>query len=91
MRKYKSNSQKYSADCSKCGMLHTGTQYYFQKDIKEKCFCGAELIHFRSAGEKWTPEMEEAQKRVEKILADVEKSIQLKIQESIANWRKENN
>ena len=52
----KTNKEKYTADCSKCGMVHSGTQYYFQKDIKEKCFCGADLINFRLYGEKFDAE-----------------------------------
>jgi len=74
MKKYKSNSQKYSADCSKCGMLHTGSQYYFQKDIKEKCFCGADLINFRYAGEKFDAE---ADRIARELLANA------------ANWHKQ--
>jgi hypothetical protein len=44
---------KYSADCPKCGMTYTGNSYYFQKDIKEKCFDGITLlVNYRIATKK---------------------------------------
>lgn len=89
-RKNYQTGTKYSANCSKCGMLHTGNQYYFQKDIKEKCFCGAELIQFRLAGEKWTPEMEIAKKMVDDALANVRANTQKIIADEIAKMKGKN-
>jgi hypothetical protein len=59
---------KYSADCPKCGMVYTGNSYYFQKDIKEKCFDGiTELVNYRIAGTKFDAD---ANATAEKMIAD---------------------
>jgi hypothetical protein len=89
MKKY--NSKKYSADCSKCGMLHTGNQYYFQKDLKEKCFCGAELINFRYYGEKFDAEANAiAKKMIDDALASVRANTQKIIADEIAKMKGKN-
>jgi len=59
---------KYSADCPKCGMVYTGNSYYFQKDIKEKCFDGiTPLVNYRIAGTKFDAV---ANATAEKMIAD---------------------
>jgi hypothetical protein len=52
-KKRKPSGPMYSADCPKCGMVYTGNAYYFQKDIKEKCFDGiTTLVNYRMATKK---------------------------------------
>ena len=84
MKKY-TNKEKYTADCSKCSMLHTGSQYYFQKDLKEKCFCGAELINFRIYGTTFDADAYAvAQKMIDDALANSRVKTQKIIADEIA-------
>ncbi len=89
MKKY-TNKEKYTADCSKCGMLHTGNQYYFQKDLKEKCFCGAELINFRIYGTTFDADAYAvAQKMLDDAMASLREKNKKYLQENV--WSKTQN
>ena len=79
---------KYSADCPKCGMTYTGNSYYFQKDIKEKCFDGiTELVNYRIAGTTFDADAYAvAKKMVDDALLAVRENNKKYLEENV--WKK---